>query len=162
MHSAEASRGSAKLVSRETRNGVTILRANGTRFWPGRFVGRAANYLTYFGSSNLAGLQLKRPDVVVALTDPPIVGLAGLWAARRAGARFVFLCEDVFPEVASLLGDFHSSLVNRTLNRVNRHLLAHSDATVVLGERMRRRLVGQGGGEGGREGGDQAGLVGRW
>jgi len=141
MHSAEVSRGSAKLVSRETRNGVTILRANGTRFWPGRFVGRATNYLTYFGSSNLAGLQLKRPDVVVALTDPPIVGLAGLWTARRAGARFVFLCEDVFPEVASLLGDFHSSLVSRTLNRVNRHLLAHSDATVVLGERMRRRLV---------------------
>jgi glycosyltransferase involved in cell wall biosynthesis len=53
----------------------------------------------------------------------------------------VFLCEDVFPEVASLLEDFHSPTVNRTLDRVNRHLLRQSDAVVVLGERMRRRLV---------------------
>jgi glycosyltransferase involved in cell wall biosynthesis len=130
-----------RLVGREARNGVTILRANGTRFWPGRFAGRAANYLTYFGSSNLSGLYLKRPDVVVALTDPPIVGLAALWVARRAGARFVFLCEDIFPEVASLLGDFRSPSVNRALDRVNRHLIRRSDAIVVLGERMRRRLV---------------------
>ena len=141
VHGAEASARSARLVSRETRNGVTILRANGTRFWPGRLAGRAANYLTYFGSSNLAGRYLARPDVVVALTDPPIVGLAGLWTARRAGARFVFLCEDVFPEVTSLLEHFHSSSVNRALDRVNRRLIGQADAVVVLGERMRRRLV---------------------
>ena len=141
LHAPEARAQSAKPVDRETRNGVTILRANGTRFWPGRFAGRAANYLTYFGSANLSGLYLRRPDVVVALTDPPIVGLAGLWAARRAGARFVFLCEDVFPEVASLLEDFHSTSVNRVLDRVNRHLLQKADAIVVLGDRMRRRLV---------------------
>jgi colanic acid biosynthesis glycosyl transferase WcaI len=68
------------------------------------------------------------------------VGLAGLWTARRFGARFVFLCEDVFPEVASLL-DFRSTSVNGALDRVNRHLLRQSDAIVVLGDRMRRRLV---------------------
>ncbi len=141
MHASETGAHSTKLVSQETRNGVTILRANGTRFWPGRFAGRAANYVTYFGSANLAGLYLKRPDVVVALTDPPIIGLAGLWTARRTGARFVFLCEDVFPEVASLLEDFRSTSVNGALNRVNRYLLRQSDAVVVLGERMRRRLV---------------------
>ena len=43
---------------------------------PGRFAGRAANYLSFFGSSCLAGLAVPRPDVVVALTDPPIIGLA--------------------------------------------------------------------------------------
>jgi glycosyltransferase involved in cell wall biosynthesis len=141
VHGTEASAPTARLVGQEARNGVSILRANGTRFWPGRFAGRAANYLTYFGSANLAGGRVKRPDVVVALTDPPIIGLAGLWAARRAGARFVFLCEDVFPEVASLLEDFRSASVNRALDRINRHLLRQADAVVVLGERMRRRLV---------------------
>jgi len=53
----------------------------------------------------------------------------------------VFLCEDVFPEVAALLDDFHNDLVNRTLDRVNRFLLREADAIVVLGDRMRRRLV---------------------
>ena len=128
-------------VDRETHHGVTILRANGTSFQPRRFAGRAANYLTYFGSAALAGLDIGRPDVVVSLTDPPIIGLAARWAARRAGARFVFLCEDIFPEVAALLDDFHNEVVNRSLDRVNRYLLREADAVVALGERMRRRLV---------------------
>jgi colanic acid biosynthesis glycosyl transferase WcaI len=137
LHSARADRRRFRAVDREARNGVSILRANGTRFQPRRFAGRAANYLTYFGSAAVAGLDIGRPDVVVSMTDPPIVGLA----ARRAGARFVFLCEDVFPEVAALLDDFHNELVNRTLDRVNRFLLREADAIVVLGDRMRRRLV---------------------
>ena len=69
-------------VSRESRRGVTVLRANGTRFRIRRFAGRASNYVTYFGSAALATLAVGRPDVVVSLTDPPIVGLAA-WAAAR-------------------------------------------------------------------------------
>jgi hypothetical protein len=88
-------------VTREMRRGVTILRSNGTRFGPGRFSGRVANYLSYFASANVASFGVGRPDIVVSLTDPPIIGLAARWTARRTGARFVFLCEDIFPEVAS-------------------------------------------------------------
>jgi glycosyltransferase involved in cell wall biosynthesis len=132
---------SRRAVERETRHGVDILRANGTRFRPRRFSGRAANYLSYFASANLASFHVDRPDVVVSLTDPPIIGLTALWTARRAGARFVFLCEDIFPEVASLLADFHNPAVNGTLDRVNRHLLGQADAVVALGDRMRARLV---------------------
>jgi glycosyltransferase involved in cell wall biosynthesis len=106
-----------------------------------RFAGRAANYLTYFASAAWAATGIGRPDVVVSLTDPPILGLAARWAARRSGARFVFLCEDIFPEVAALVDDFHNELVNRTLDRVNRFLLRDADAIVALGDRMRRRLV---------------------
>jgi glycosyltransferase involved in cell wall biosynthesis len=128
-------------AGREMRNGVRILRANGTRFRPRGFAGRALNYVSYFLSAAVASLAVKQADVVVSLTDPPIIGLLGLWTARRTGAKFVFLCEDIFPEVAALLEDFHNDAVNRTLDRVNRYLLAHADAVVALGERMQRRLV---------------------
>jgi putative colanic acid biosynthesis glycosyltransferase WcaI len=141
LHAARGDRRRRAAVDREMRNGVAILRANGTRFRPGRFAGRAANYLTYFTSAALAGFGIGRPDIVVSLTDPPIVGLVARWAARRAGARFVFLCEDIFPEVAALLEDFHNELVNRTLDRVNRYLLREADEVVALGDRMRGRLV---------------------
>jgi glycosyltransferase involved in cell wall biosynthesis len=128
-------------VTHEPRRGVRILRANGTRFRPGRFAGRAANYLTYLAFAGVAARQVGRPDVVVSLTDPPVVGLTALRTARRCGARFVFLCEDIFPEVATLLDDFNSAFVNRTLDRINRRLVREADAVVALGERMRRRLV---------------------
>jgi colanic acid biosynthesis glycosyl transferase WcaI len=133
--------GGLSLVSRESHNGVDIRRANGSRLRQGRFVARASNYVSYFAAATAASFSVGRPDIVVSLTDPPIVGLAALWTARRTGARFVFLCEDIFPEVATLLEDFHNNAVNAALDRVNRYLLRHADAIVALGDRMRRRLV---------------------
>jgi len=130
-----------RLVTRETHQGVDIRRANGTQLRPGRFVARASNYASYFAAATVASFGVDRPDVVVSLTDPPFVGLAALLTARRTGARFVYLCEDIFPEVATLIEDFQSSAVNASLDRVNRYLLRHADAIVALGDRMRRRLV---------------------
>jgi colanic acid biosynthesis glycosyl transferase WcaI len=130
-----------RVVRQEMHDGVRIVRANGTRLRPRRFAGRVLNYLSYFMSAAVASFGVGRPDVVVSLTDPPIIGLLALWTARRTGAKFVFLCEDIFPEVAVLLEDFHNETVNRVLDRINRHLLTHADAIVALGDRMRRRLV---------------------
>ena len=141
LHASQEARGNLRLISTETHAGVRILRANGTAFDRRRFAGRAANYLTYFASAMASTSRLGPQDVVVSLTDPPILGLAALMAARRACARFVFLCEDIFPEVASLLEDFHNSAVNRTLDRVNRYLLREADAVIALGERMKGRLI---------------------
>src|ERR1700730_7893287 len=92
LNAARPGGGGLGLVHSEERNGVRILRANGTILRPGRFIGRAANYLSYAASATVAGLDVGRPDVVVSLTDPPIIGLVARWVARRTGARFVFLC----------------------------------------------------------------------
>ncbi len=129
------------LVRREVHRGIEVLRARGTRFSRRHFAGRASNYVTYFLSACLAGLRLDRPDVVVALTDPPIIGLAAYLAARRFGARFVMAYKDVFPEVARLLDDFRSETVERGLQAVNRFLARRADRVVALGETMRRRLI---------------------
>jgi len=141
LHASHEARGSLRPISTETHAGVRILRANGTAFDRRRFAGRAANYLTYFASAMASTSRLGPQDVVVSLTDPPILGLAGLMAARRACAPFVFLCEDIFPEVAALLEDFHNTAVNRTLDRINRYLLREAAAVIALGERMKQRLI---------------------
>jgi glycosyltransferase involved in cell wall biosynthesis len=144
LHGANGHRAahvSLSVVTDEAHCGVAIRRANGTRMRPRRFAARATNYVSYFAAATVASFGIGRPDVVVSLTDPPIVGLTALWAARRAGSRFVFLCEDIFPEVGVLVEDFRSETVNASLDRMNRYLLAHADAVVALGERMRRRLV---------------------
>ena len=127
------------LPARETRNNVRILRVSGTTFSPRRFAGRAANYVTYFLSALWRALWIPRQDVTVALTDPPIIGLAALAARPRCG--MVFLCQDIFPEVAGLLEDFHSPMVNAALDRLNRYLVARSARIVALGNTMTRRLV---------------------
>jgi putative colanic acid biosynthesis glycosyltransferase WcaI len=134
-------RSDATLPSSEWHNGVHIVRASGTTLDPQPFIGRATNYISYFASAVVKGLAIRKPDVVVALTDPPIVGLAALAAASKAHAPFVFLCEDIFPEVATLLEDFHSEVVNAALTEVNRFLVRKATRIVALGETMKRRLV---------------------
>jgi glycosyltransferase involved in cell wall biosynthesis len=126
---------------REWHNGVEILRARGTRFSKQRFAGRAANYVTYFLSATVTGLRLSRPDVVVALTDPPIIGLAAWVAGRRYRAPLVMAFKDLFPEVTVLMQDFQSDAVNAMLQRVNEFLVRRAASNVVLGETMRRRLI---------------------
>lgn len=128
-------------VQREVVRGVNLFWAMGTTFRPTRFVARSSNYLTYFLSACLAALRLPKQDVVVALTDPPIIGLAALLATRRSGARFVFLCEDVFPEAAILLEDFRSGAANWLLAGIRRLLVRKADAIVAVGETMRARLI---------------------
>src|SRR5262245_21238616 len=128
-----------RLPPREVRNGVTIVRAAGTTWSKQRFIGRVTNYTTYFLSALWAGWRLPRADVTVAMTDPPIIGLAALAARPRGG--FVFYCQDIFPEVASLLEDFNSPTVNAVLERLNRFLLRRARRVIALGDTMKRRLV---------------------
>ncbi len=135
---APASRG---IVSQEEHHGIEILRASGTRFSKRRFIGRAANYVSYFLSACWAGLRLDRPDVVVALTDPPIIGLAGWLAAKRFRAPLVMAYQDLFPEVGALLDDFHSGAVDAALQGVNRFLCRNATRVVALGDTMRQRLI---------------------
>lgn len=126
-------------AEREVRNGVTIVRAAGTQFQPKVFAGRVSNYLSYFGSAVFHALRLPRQDVVVALTDPPVIGLAAL-AATRGRAPFVFFCQDIFPEVGALVETFRSALVDGTLERINRLLVSRADRIVAIGETMAERL----------------------
>jgi glycosyltransferase involved in cell wall biosynthesis len=127
------------LPPRETRNGVQIIRARGTTFPPRRFMGRALNYLTYFLSASWAAITLPRQDVAIALTDPPIIGVAALAARPRRG--MIFFCQDIFPEVAGLLEDFHSPIVNTILEHLNRFLVRRAVRIVALGDTMASRLV---------------------
>jgi glycosyltransferase involved in cell wall biosynthesis len=129
------------LLQGETRHGVEILRARAANFSKRRFPGRFSNYVSYFLSACYAGQRLARPDVIVAQTDPPIIGLAAWLAARRFGVPFVMSYKDIFPEVARLLEDFHSPTVDRALQAVNCFLARRADRVVALGETMRKMLI---------------------
>jgi putative colanic acid biosynthesis glycosyltransferase WcaI len=79
--------------------------------------------------------------VIVTLTDPPIVALIAIAASRATNSRFVFLCQDVFPEVARLLENFQGGAIEKLLARIGRYTVKRADVIVALGETMKRRLV---------------------
>ncbi|MGQ0737259.1 MAG: glycosyltransferase family 4 protein [Acidobacteriota bacterium] len=128
-------------AGREVVNGVEVHRTIGTTFDKRRFAGRASNYVTYFMSACWKGLRIDRPDVVVALTDPPIIGLAAWLSGRKYHAPFVMSYRDLFPEVTVLLDDFHSRTLDAMLQQVNRFLCRTASRVIALGDTMRERLI---------------------
>jgi colanic acid biosynthesis glycosyl transferase WcaI len=120
---------------------VAVRRVWGTTFSPNGLLPRIVNYLTYVGSAFLVSLKRERFDVVVALTDPPIIGLIAWLAARRTGARFVFICQDVFPEVASLVRHGTIRPIQLALHWISSFIIHQSDAVITIGETMKKRLV---------------------
>ena len=129
---------------RFTRNGVEVIRVRSTAYERTQLSRRAVNYATYVAQSVRAALAVERPDIVLTMTDPPIIGDIGLLVARRFGAPLVVISQDVFPEIAVELKRLENPLVVGALRRLINHYLRRADRVVAIGETMRRRLEDKG------------------
>jgi glycosyltransferase involved in cell wall biosynthesis len=129
------------MISRESHGGVRVCRVWSTTFDRSSMAGRLANYGTYLGCSLAGALTVTRPDVVIALTDPPPVGLIGLLAARLRGVPFVLVTQDIFPDVAVQLGRLTNPAAIAGLRMVSRRLFRSADRVVSIGRDMDRRLT---------------------
>lgn len=141
----------AALPAAEQIRGVQVYRTASTRFGRSRPWGRLADYLTFYVSSVWRLLRTtRRGDVVIGMTDPPMLNVATQVIARLKGARSVSWFQDVFPDVARAAGTgtrFHLAveLASAVLGRVAAGANRHVDAAVVLGQGMQRRMLVFGG-----------------
>jgi len=125
-------------------NGVEIVRVASTSFERSKLGARAANYVTYLTSALLGGLRGPRPDVVLCMTDPPIVADIALLVARRYRAPLVVISQDVFPEIAVELKRLENPVATRLLRALVSLYLRRADRIVAIGDTMRRRLEAKG------------------
>lgn len=78
-----------------------------------------------------------KPDVVVGLTTPPILGALAVLVGRLRGARSVYWAMDVHPDVAFALGILsRAGLAGRALSALSGWTVRSADLVVVLGETM--------------------------
>jgi colanic acid biosynthesis glycosyl transferase WcaI len=129
---------------RTVRDGVEIVRVHSTAFDRRRLAMRAVNYLTYLGASLVEALRSEPPDVVVCMTDPPVIADVALVVARRFRAPLVVISQDVFPEIAVELKRLDNRVVIELLQLAIRFYLERADRVVAIGETMRRRLEAKG------------------
>jgi glycosyltransferase involved in cell wall biosynthesis len=106
--------------------------------------GRLLNYGSYLGSALVAGLEIPRPDVVVALTDPPVIGAIALAVARRHRIPFVQVYMDIYPDVGMALGRMDHPLVVRAWRRFNRVIRSRAACVVAIGRDMIEKLEREG------------------
>src|SRR5438034_4351183 len=125
-------------------NGVRIIRVPSTSFERSKLFARAANYVTYLSNALLRGLRGSKPDIVLCMTDPPIVADVALVVARRYRAPLVVISQDVFPEIAVQLKRLENPALMSPLRVLVRIYLRRADRLVAIGETMRKRLEEKG------------------
>lgn len=129
---------------RETKNAVTIQRVWNSRLRKSSFLGRAINLVTYLITSSVRSLFLRRPDVVVVETDPPLLCFLGLVLRRRYACKLVVYLQDVYPDVALKLGKLPDGFLYRQLKLWMHRAYRRADRVIVLSEDMRQLLLESG------------------
>ncbi|MEX2080050.1 MAG: glycosyltransferase family 4 protein, partial [Dehalococcoidia bacterium] len=131
----------------ETVHGVRVNRVWTSRYGRGSLPGRMLDYASFYVSSTWRLLRLLRTgDIVIAMTDPPLLSVCAAWAARWRGARLVNWVQDLFPEVAAALGfPALGGILGVPLRAMRDRSLRFAVMNVALGERMAAWLRQRGG-----------------
>ncbi len=133
------------LIQRESYKSIEILRASGTIFSKQNLFLRLVNLGTYFLNAFFAGfLVQQKPDIVIALTDPPLLGLHGIFFSMWYRAKFVYYCKDVYPDVGMITGRLRHPIYVFILQIANILSFKLANRIVCIGEDMKKRIESKG------------------
>ena len=130
---------------REIWNSVEIIRIPSLSFGKNNFWRRALNFASFLFVCSLRLLTLRRFDVVIALTSPPLISFLGALFVKLKGGSFCFWVMDLNPDEAIAAGWLdEKSLTSRVLQRLLNYSLEVSSRTVVLDRFMKERVIAKG------------------
>ncbi|PWC39988.1 glycosyl transferase [Azospirillum sp. TSO35-2] len=104
----------------------------------------ARAYLESLGRLVWRAVRLPRHDVIVTMTDPPLLALAGPTLAARHGAAALHWCHDLYPDLLPVLGVRVPEALRGLAARAMRRALRRHDGIVAIGRCMRDRLTDMG------------------
>jgi colanic acid biosynthesis glycosyl transferase WcaI len=136
-----AARGT-RAPQREERNGVSIRRCRSTAFPKDVLLLRLINLCTISLTLFLAAVRsLRRGDIALVVTNPPLLPYLVTLACRLRGASCLLLVHDLYPDVLVSAGVLRKDgLPARFLRGATRWLYRHTARIIVIG-RDQERLV---------------------
>ena len=135
----------ASLPAEETVEGVHIHRVGRSWFGKAGLLARIADFISFYVASGRRLRTVPRPDVIVCLTTPPFIALAGLRLRSSVGPKVALWSMDLYPDLPIACGMTSRrhpvAMVGRSLDR---RCIAGADAIVALGRCMQDRLIAKG------------------
>jgi colanic acid biosynthesis glycosyl transferase WcaI len=130
---------------REIWKRAAVERVPATGFGRRSTLGRALDYATFIVGAAIRLCSGPRPDVVVGLSSPPILGALAVFIAGLRGARSAYWAMDVHPDIAFALGALRrTSFAGRVLSALSRWTVSSADLVIALGDTMADLLRRQG------------------
>jgi colanic acid biosynthesis glycosyl transferase WcaI len=135
-----------QLPPAEIVGGVSIHRVSTTKFGRSGLVGRAIDYFSFYGSARRLLHRLLKPgDIVIAMTDPPLISIVAMRAAQLRGAHLINWLQDIYPEIAIELGvPFLKGPVAAGISYLRDRSLTSAAINVVVGHAMIEKLADRG------------------
>jgi colanic acid biosynthesis glycosyl transferase WcaI len=110
-----------------------------------RVLYRAFTWLNFHLWSTVAGwICIPRADIVLSPSPPLTIGISAWLIARRHGAKFVYIVQEVYPDVAVNLGALREGWIVRRLRDLELWVYGKAAAVSVISVRMRSTLVAKG------------------
>lgn len=134
------------LPAKETVRGVSVHRTAIPDLAQLGLAGRAIEYAAFYPGAAVALLyHVRRGDIVVAKTDPPMIAVVAGLVARIRGAKLVNWLQDLYPEVAIRLGvPLVRGKIGVLLLKIRDAILKSAAANVAIGERMAEFIAARG------------------
>ena len=136
---------SLRFPCRERWNNIEIIRI------PSLSLGKSSRWRRVFNFGSFAIvcalrlLVLRRFDVVVALTSPPLISFLGALFVKLKGGSFCFWVMDLNPDEAIAAGWLaEGSVAARSFQWMLRYSLRHATQTIVLDRFMHERVLAKG------------------
>jgi colanic acid biosynthesis glycosyl transferase WcaI len=134
-----------RFAKHEVWNGITIHRVSGTGFGKRARWRRTIDFGSFLVSCALRMLFLRRVELVVVMTSPPMISFLVAVIAQVRGWRFAFWVMDLNPDEAIAAGWLRErSASTKALTAMSHHSFRRAEKIVVLDRFVKRRILGKG------------------
>jgi colanic acid biosynthesis glycosyl transferase WcaI len=132
-----------RILRKQTHGNITVECVGSTAYPRFKMRRRVSNYLSYLALAVPRAIWI-RADLVLAMTDPPIAGIAGAFVAMVTRRPFVYNIRDLYPDMA-VGGDIvNPGLATRIWETMHRWALRRAARVIVLGDDMGERIIKKG------------------
>jgi glycosyltransferase involved in cell wall biosynthesis len=133
-----------RLYSREQMEGIEVRRVVTYITANEGFVKRILDYLSFMASAFIAGLFVRKPDIVVATSPQFFCALGGWMLSAVRFKPFVFELRDIWPASITAVGAMKPSRIIHWLERLELFLYRRADRIVSVTQSFKRELVARG------------------
>lgn len=133
-----------KLWQRSDMDGIDIIRVWSFVTANEGFAKRILDYVSFMVSAFIAGLFVRRPDIIVG-TSPQFFTVVATYLLGAVKRRpWVFELRDIWPESIKAVGAMKDSFAIRFLERLEMHLYRNADRIVAVTQSFRKTLIARG------------------
>lgn len=123
----------------EHENGVRVIRIQGAQK-PKSIIGYTQVLVKLF----MKAMKLEPRDLVITMTDPPMLLLAGNLLKKYRNVHHIHWCHDLYPDLLPVMGYKLPGFIMRFLSARSRKAMKNADGVVAIGHCMARYLVHHG------------------